>query len=584
MNQTDAFNRLKSFLDYHINQNNTGCVTVLPIRCGLGKSTYIRHRISDTLRNGGGGLIVITDSINRMGEYLNGEDVLGQFLQRNSNKIALLTNKTISDEIKTQWLKPILIMSTQRYFNLTRDEIIDYTRYSDGRRDKIIFDEKPYLIERIKVDIGTFNDIDTALHSAIDDTVDPIEKAWIINQWENLRNQIETVISNYERMNENQLETWYYNHNDTMTVNDDRFLSFINRYRQKINQFDISAYKNILAIRQLIYEGATFTSQKISSGEYRKYFTVAIDNSDKLLNLGADVFVLDGTADINPEYNVHYVRMIDCREFLIPLSDLKINLVNIPTSKNQLCKPGIYSQGIIQCIKDYLRAAPEDTRVVFTHKQIENHFKNDFQFVEHFGDIKGGNQYRNETSIAQVGLNRYPDIEYKQIAYLSKLLEHNYVNRNVTRWIGNNAIENVMNLSLLADIEQNLFRSKIRNVDCTDSITYIIFLNTNAYSKLIELMKNRYEKDLGATINVIQSPTGYQTLKSKVRNTDTKTNVQVVIDWVECQPKGREFSPVDLRSECGLTKEQYKTVKKSKAIKDLLFRMKTDTPGLYVVR
>ncbi len=584
MNQMESFNKLKSFLDYHINQSNTGCVTVLPIRCGLGKSTYIRHRISDTLRNGGNGLIVITDAIDRMDEYLNGEDVLSQFLQRNRNKVALLTNQTVSDELKTQWQKPILIMTTQRYFNLTRTEIMDFIRYSGGKRDKIIFDEKPYLIEQRQIDIGTFNDVDTALHSAIDDTVDPTEKTWIINQWENLRNQIETVISNYESMNENQMEIWHCNHNDTMTVNDERFFTFVNKYRMKLNQFDITVYANILAIRQLIYEGATFTSKKLSSGEYRKYFSVSIDNSDKLLNLGADVFVLDGTADINPEYNVHYVNMIDCREFLIPLSNLTINLVNIPTSKNQLCRPGSYSQGIIQCIKDYLITEPEDTNVIFTYKQIENQFKNDFPYVEHFGNIKGGNQYRNDTSIAQVGLNRYPDITYKQIAYLTKLLEHNFGNHSVTRWIGHNAVENVMNLSLLADIEQNLFRSKIRNVDCTDHITYTIFLNTTAYSNLIELMIDRYEKELGATINVIQSPAGYQVLKSKVRNTDAKTNVQIVMEWLGSQPKGREFSPVDLRSECGLTKEQYKNVKKSKAISELLLKMSTDTLGLYVVR
>lgn len=584
MNRTESFNKLKSFLDYHIDQKNTGCVTVLPLRCGLGKSTYIRHRISDTLRNGTSGLIVITDALDRMDEYLNSDDLLGQFLRRNRSKIAMLTSKTLSEELKTQWKKPVLIMTTQRYFNLTRAEIMEYTRYSGGKRDKIIFDEKPYLIEQRQIDIGTFNDVDTALHSAIDDTVDPVEKAWIIEQWENLRDQIESVISNYERMNENQMETWHYNHNDAMTADDERFIDFVNRYRPKLNQFDNSTYGSILAIQQLIYEGATFTSKKLSSGEYRKYFTVAMDNSDKLLDLGADVFVLDGTADINPEYNLHYVTMIDCQEFLIPLTNLTINLVDIPTSKNQLCKPGSHSQAIIQCIKDYLLTAPEDTNIIFTYKGIEDLFKKDFTHIEHFGNIKGSNKFRNDTSIAQIGLNRYPDIAYKQIAYLTKLLEHDYGNHTVTRWLGKNAVENVMNLSLLADIEQNLFRSKLRNVDCTDSITYTIFLNTTAYSNLVDLIKDRYEKDLGATINVVPCPAGYQVLKSKARKADTKTKVQIVLEWLEQQPKGREFSPIDLRSECGLTKDQYKSVKKSKAVCELLIKMSTDTLGLYVVR
>lgn len=584
MNRTESFNKLKAFLDSYVNQSNHECVTVLPIRCGLGKSTYIRHKISDTLRNGSSGLIVITDAIDRMTEYVGGDDILGQFIQRNQSKIALLTSKTLADELKTQWRKPILIMTTQRYFNLTRAEIMEFTRYSGGKRDKIIFDEKPYLIEQHKIAIGTFNDVDTALHDAIDDTVAPVEKAWIINQWENLRNQIEAVISDYESLNDNQMETWHYAHGDSMTEDDKRFFSFIDKYRLKLNQFDNSTYGSIVAIRQLIYEGATFTSKKQSSGEYSKYFTVAIDNSDKMLNLGADVFVLDGTADINPEYNLHYVNMVDCRDFLIPLDNLTINLVDIPTSKNQLCKPGGQSSGIIQCIKDYIMTSPENTHIVFTYKGIEDQFKADFESVEHFGNIKGTNQYRNATSIAQVGLNRFPDIAYKQIAYMTKLLEHDYLNHAVTRWIGNNATENVMNLLLLADIEQNLFRSKLRNVDCTDSITYTIFLNTSAYGNLIELIKKRYGKELGATINVLPRPTGYQVVKSKARKSENKTNVQVVIEWLLNQPKGREFSPLDIRAECGLTKEQFKNIKKSKAVSGLLTKMGTDTLGLYVVR
>lgn len=95
MNRTESFNKLKAFLDSYVNQSNHECVTVLPIRCGLGKSTYIRHKISDTLRNGSSGLIVITDAIDRMTEYVGGDDILGQFIQRNQSKIALLKRELI---------------------------------------------------------------------------------------------------------------------------------------------------------------------------------------------------------------------------------------------------------------------------------------------------------------------------------------------------------------------------------------------------------------------------------------------------------------------------------------------------------
>lgn len=298
MKKTNSFTTLKTFLDDHLQHGSNDHVTVFPLRCGIGKSTYIRHKIAETLQHRKSGLIVITDEIDRLHEYVNAD-----YLELNRDRIALLTSKSVHDELPTQWKKPILIMTTQRFFALSREDIIEFTKWGRGcRRDTIIFDEKPYLIERRHIGIYEFNIIDTALHEAIDDTVDSDEKAWITTQWKLLIERMKQVIVDYESKTDIQLEQWHYTPDSTLTEDDSRFFAFIEKYRKKLNQYRNGVCVDIYAIRQLIYEGATIICHKTPSGEYEKYFIVAWDNADKVLHLGADVFVLDGTADIDPEY------------------------------------------------------------------------------------------------------------------------------------------------------------------------------------------------------------------------------------------------------------------------------------------
>ena len=136
------FNKLKSFLDEHIySTTTTDKITVFPIQCGVGKSTYIKYLIADTLQHGNDGLIIVTDEIDRMKDYATSNDDCGidlEYIQRLHDKIAILTNEDIAEGMRTQRSKPILLMTTQRYFNLTRDEIIPFTKHDKGIRNKII--------------------------------------------------------------------------------------------------------------------------------------------------------------------------------------------------------------------------------------------------------------------------------------------------------------------------------------------------------------------------------------------------------------------------------------------------------------
>ena len=586
------FQKLKSFLDYHIDTiTDTDKVYTFPLMCGAGKSTYIKYRIADTLQKGQDGLIVVTDAIDRLKEYTDMQEIDSgldlDYLSRIRDKVAILTSDTIAEELRTQKKKPILLMSTQRYFSLTREEIKSYIDFYDGKRSKIIFDEKPYFAETIRITMDTINGIDTALHEAIDDTADVLEKAWSIHQWEVRREKIQNVIADYENQlrqdkKSQTLEIWYADYTDVLTEDNERFFPFIECHRQKLNKYDISVYKNLLAVNQLVEDGAAFVSQKKKSGEYANYFTVILDNADKLRNVGASVFVLDGTADVSPDYELAYIEQIDCSEFNRSLSNLVINCVDIPTSQNKLCR-GKESEPLIECIRSYINTFPQKPQVLFTYQKIIKKFM-DVEKRRHLGAIKGSNQYRECTHIVQVGMNRFPDIVYKQRTYFNKLsrLTHNNLKGQIV--LGRNAPVITMYKALLEDFEQNLFRSKIRNYDCDEQVMYTLLLNTGEYSAFIDMIRERYCA-LGASVNVLEAPDIIKESKSKSRKVKNRTKVQKIFDWIDAQPEGMVFKLSVLLEGCGLKNEQFQTArKKSPVLRNRFEQMKTNTKGYYCIR
>lgn len=566
---------LNQYLDEHIKPSkNTNIVDVFPIRCGLGKSTYIKYRLFKALSTNER-LIVVTDQISNLEGYIS--DELAEYIKRNKDKLTLLTSENIGTELKTLYLKNIVLMTTQRYFNFTVEEIKKLTQ----NRKIIIFDEKPYLNEQMKVNIKTFNDVDTAFHIAIDNMVNPADKEWLINQWEILRAKFQNTIKEYEQLNtKGKLELWHYKTNETISEDDEKFIKLINAYRLKLQKYDIDSYKNILAIIQIVYEGATFTSCKIKSKEqkYENYFTVFIDNKDKMINTGAKIYVLDGTADISSDYKVSYVNLIDCSKFLLPLDKLTINCVNIPTSRNKFNKPD--KNKYIDCIADYIKSLPNKCDAVFTYQKIEPIFQKYFNNVNHFNNIKGKNGYRNMTDIVQVGLNRYSDLAYQlQTGY--NILEK-YNNQKAIIVSGRSKVNNTMYNTLLADIEQNLYRTKIRNADNTDMVTYTILFNTNQYKHLVEMLKIRYGT-YGAKINVIDTPKEIKLLKVKERKQDT--NIKKILDWLDSKENEYTFYINDMLIELNLNQKQFQKIKDNNiVIKKLFTDMKTEKRGYYKIK
>ncbi len=575
---------LKNFLDDLIaTDRDDSIVTVVPLRCGLGKSTYIAGYIAEVLDNDStDGLIIVTDSVERLNGYTT----------ENKN-VTTMTADNIAESMQKQSFSKVLLMTTQRFFALTRREIQEFLTYKYGRRTTILIDERPILRKDHQITIKDFNDVDSALQLSIDDKADQTEKTWCIAQWQRLKDHVQSVMDSYETITEkSHFYLWHVDEWQTMTADDSRFFRFIEANREKIaTQKFTDAYNKIHLINQIITDGAVFSCFKHRSGQYLKSFTLLVDHKNKMANLGAKVFVLDSSADIEPSYSGEHINMMDCSQFNdIPLDRLTINCVNVNTSKNHLIPMTDDAKAVVSVIKSYISKNTTNP-VVFTYKDIETQFSE--YPSEHFGNVKGSNQYRESTDIIQVGLNRFPELAYfmmssedyelniemlkelppeKTITFFEKIFDF----RSKNAWL----MEDVMFRSIFADIEQNLFRGVIRNPESTEKMTYALFFDVKKYEYLIDLMKERYGTR-GATINLIDTPIELQAIKSKNRKTEKSTVTQIFYEWYDKQPTGRTFTPSELMRETKMSREGFKNLKKY--AKNTFERMKTETTGLYMV-
>ena len=570
-------NKLKKFLDIYLSENTDNkTIKVFPLPCGVGKSEYIKYLISDALNNCYG-LIVITDEVERLNSYIVAQDEqLTEYIERNRHRISILSSETIADEIGQLYKKPIVLMSTQRYFDLSINEIKQFT----ANRKKMVFDERPYIFTTHKITIEKLNNVDSALKDGLDDTVSQSIKEKLINNWNIINTKLQEELKKNEILNTNYKREIYFNSSiiEKELITD--FFTTAEKYKPHLKKYNADIVKTIEATKQLMTEGI-IVSQKIkckgSNNPYANYFMVLINNISKLLQIEATVYVLDGTADIAPEYDLNCIKMFDCSKFKPNLQNLTINVVKVNTSKKRFTENKETANNLIKDIIEYIKSQPQNIDTIFTYKTIVDKFNDDFKNVNWFGNIKGSNQYRDVCHICQVGLNRFPDLIY--LLYANEIGRFNDIDKDlINRIYDKRTINNLCCRLILSDIEQNLYRCKIRNRDNTEMCTYTLICNMEEYETLLNMIMKRY-KEFGATINNIETPPHFILSKAKARKSKHETSTQRFEKWYKRQPKGRKFKRADIMKECKINESQFKELKRT----NILENFKTDKQGVYII-
>ena len=150
---------------------DTDKVTVLPLMCGTGKSTAISYLIRQTIINSwknGEGLLIVTDRKDLMENYMNPQydDNLLRFLKDYEDQVVIMTHNNFEEANELQRYKPVLIMTTQRYFRLSVSEINQYLKWAHGIRPLIIIDEFPELMTVVDLDDRKLAECESATYNA----------------------------------------------------------------------------------------------------------------------------------------------------------------------------------------------------------------------------------------------------------------------------------------------------------------------------------------------------------------------------------------------------------------------------------
>jgi len=146
-----------------------------------------------------------------------------------------MTSENRYESMNIQHQSPVLLITTQHYFQIGRDGIQHYLKWKDGRRETIIFDEAPYIKQTINIDLRSFNRVMSLLQTGAGGAqVDAHEKDWCINQWRHLTSKVEEIIKKYESDDRDDKPAYrfFVNANHTMTEDDGRFFAYINNTRK----------------------------------------------------------------------------------------------------------------------------------------------------------------------------------------------------------------------------------------------------------------------------------------------------------------------------------------------------------------
>ena len=625
----------KETFDIIMNNHDTSKVTCFADRPGIGKSTFIKTLmhccIGYDIYKGQRepiGLIIITDSMRRLEELSDGgkesreaEQYWGELFEEwgikyhykefEKNVLVLKSDVPFLEQLQKQHYKPIILMSTQRYFMLSkkvRDQLFTFSyKGKVYKRNTIIFDECPFFSETVQINSYNLAMIETALLEGLSDEVE--DKEFVTREFSVFKNRLIDQMAQNEKVLDNSdvILYWKDKRYPTITPNDTLFFKVVEDNMESLTLKYKSIMKDLETLKEMAQNGAIFYCFKKRKGNnYERSFVLVRDNRDAFyLCQDKKFFVFDATADIDPRYDLDYIEIIDGKKYNNPLN-MTITNVNIPTSKTTLCNSKKQSVKTTDSIKKYIKnhvicgIGTQRKVLIVTYKSLCNRFKNDFDYVGYFGNLKGYNDYKDIMKMAHVGMNRYSPMayfyiycgchmeKYKELSEMSKEESLEYLTNLVQKQECQEFLNDVMIRCMLADFEQNIFRLAIRNYGNTDNVHIWTFYNSDScvYELLSDAIENRYKQD-GVNFVYEDAPMEFQVSKIKDRKPPEgkqMTNAQKIIEWCEKQTKGTIFKISTLLSDTGLSNNSFKETRKSNAvIKKMFDEMKTDKQGYYKV-
>lgn len=579
-------------------------ISVLPLMCGTGKSSAIRLKIIQTIEaNDGDGLLIMTDNLDRMRDYLTpADDEMRQFFLDHGDKILAITpDVDVRRALAEMHRYPVLIMTTQRYIKSSREMIGEYLNWDGGTRPLILVDEKPCFFEQMSLTLDSFSQVHNALHEGLplqsdeEDWAGPHGKRHeLCEDWIVMRNHIEQSFDGFNGTF-SDLTTHYLLWKPNWQPEElfERVFAACERYKNQLNRYNADTYTDIFnlvrAIHRMFQSGCVMSFQRQADDAVPiKTMWVMIDHFDCYTDLNAKVVILDGTADISTEYQMDYrVEVCDCKQYRRRLDRMTIDIVDMPTGKTALSSSTMQQRQVVADTVDYLDRSISDgaTPAIFTYQFLARQYERRYypQNVAYFGIIRGSNEFRDKTHIAQVGMNRYQNPAYflyeleMDSALRIRLMFMEYAAQSDVIWDcikrPDSFTRKVMYQELLAELEQNIFRGTIRKALADDSYTFYLF-TPHRDKRLLDAIHDRFAP-LGARVEYTKTETqpSYHDMRETflaqdmTKLKDLPHHLRIAIWHDRMIATGDEYTVDSLGEALGLTKDQ---INKAREVKEEL--------------
>lgn len=624
--QGDNTNFICNYIQAVLTDERTSAqMSVLPLLCGAGKSTaislYIRRVLEDADHQG---ILIVTDRTDRMDEYIHPDaerdPELRQFLDDHHKQIVILKkSKELSEQIAKAATVPVVIMTTQRYFSMEKAEIKGLLRWGDNKhRPLILFDESPVLTKHIRVTRSLLNEIASMISDGIPYKEDELtEKQFCISHWEQIRAALQLAICRHEALQpHSEYISPYKFDRQELSAEDKRFLRFIREHKTHLrvgqesdeeadDKKKVTDYAAIIEgiFRLMTEQCYCYTGR--GGNWYANSISAVVDNRDKITGLDAKVIILDGTGEINLDYNWQSDDIRSGRKYSRCMDNLTIHFVNTPGISRDAMNNEYHASHVIEAAAKYIRETHAETPIaVFTYKPAIKAAAKVFDSVEYFGNIKGKNTFRNYRCTAQIGLQRY-SAEF----YHAQTLYHHPELLTVIpaatadelfAWYESikhsDAYQDIMDAFMLVDLEQNLFRSKIRMPDCIEPIDYYVFCSIDSYQSLIEKVRQRFGNgDRGAKIDVVSNVRIMKERIERERPLEDQGMEAQLRAWIEALPSETMFTTRKqtgkgktarfICKETGYSNKQIENLRKrSRSFDADMTDMETEWAGYYIRR
>lgn len=617
-------------------------ITVIPAPCGYGKSSITSEILQKIIslhinKESTDGIIIVTDrleSLRSTVEYLkqigldgytyilegwNKEVCINKKIKQSDVKVCTPNNCSffskckISKQQKEQEKYPILLITNAR-LRECGNIITKYKGWENGTRKILLIDERPDILDVVKVSKELLNKISTTLSKLDYETTK--DKTTLENKFKEIS---DTINNRMQKLRDNDHKRYILSNinNDIICKNDLEFMTLWDKYMRFDNRRELEHIHTVLTI------GGFYVYQR------KIEFICTIGSKDlKEMYCGTyKTIIFDGTALYDPQYlgmydnkSLKYLDIENTRSY----DNLTINVYKQHkltkttfNDKNHLvnaCASFINNKMRIGLTKKtyivtYQRVASELYRLLKHLDSIPT--PNDFENY-YFCNTKGDNNMQECVEMFMLGWNTMPDYEYviqwlsiyinwelviSKCSNLEKALEiseqleikdrsieeHNgydYGTNYKSYEFGYEGLNKYKYFMMVTDFYQEIHRTKLRKYNCDDKIVCNIFAIKSIILKMIEQL---FPKK-GELINVIDE----ELVEFKESKADGRKNKGVAYtkfkDWLDIQVVGRNVKTKELLLESGLESKELNGLKRSNSFVKEWFKEHSISKGKYLIK